>query len=125
MEQIKKIIKRQIILIIILAIIGVIFRNKYMLLGLSLGSLVSLGGFLILCYEGKLDIQSGNKSIRIGIRRYLKRMLLYGVYLFATLKFFDESLFFMGFFGIMTIKFNILMDVAWSKIDKLFTSKEK
>ncbi|MGF6907967.1 ATP synthase subunit I [Fusobacterium sp. PH5-44] len=123
MEQIKKIIKKQIILVILLGIIGLIFRNKYILLGLSLGSLVSLGGFLILCYEGKVDLHYGNKSIISGVRRYLKRMLLYGIYLFIMIKYFGQEMLFAGVIGIMTIKANILFDVALEWITKFYNSK--
>lgn len=125
MEQIKKIIKRQIILIIILGIIGLILKNKYILLGLSLGSFISLGGFLILCYEAKVDLHYGNKSVASGVRRYLKRMVLYGIYLFIMIKYFGSEMLFAGLIGIMTVKANILSYVAWERITKFYNSKFK
>lgn len=125
MEQIKLILKRQIILIIAVAILGLILRNKYIYIGFLGGTIVSLLGFLVLCYEAKSDLAFDRGGKLVGIRRYIKRIVLYGIFLFLIVKIFDDKMLFAGFFGIMTIRFNILLDVLWKKIYGLLKEEEK
>ena len=57
-------------------------------------------------------------GIKTGIRRYMKRFFLYGIYLFMIIKYFDEKMLFAAFIGIMSIKINILIYVALERIQK-------
>ena len=118
MEIIRKLFVRQWILTGIFFLSGIIFRNKYAIIGLTSGSIFAILGFYLLCLDGKSDLYGGRGGTRVGITRYMKRLVLYGILLFVLLKYFDQIMMFAGAIGILSFKINLVSYVLLSRLKK-------
>lgn len=121
MEELKKIIKRGIIASIVILVYGVITLNKYVYIGMFIGSVLSVIGFYMICLDAKSSLAS-NSPFRVGVTGYLKRYCLYGVFLGVMAKYFGFPMLVSGVIGLLSIKINILVLTLFNNIKK-FKSK--
>lgn len=121
MEELKKIIKRGIITSVVILLYGVLTQNKYIYLGMFLGSVLSIGGFYMICLDAKSSLAS-NSPFKVGVLGYLKRYFIYGVFLAVLTKYFGFPMLVSGVIGLLSIKFNILVLTLFNNIKK-FKSK--
>lgn len=121
MEEIKKIIKRAFIVAIIILIYGVITTNIYVCIGMFLGSILSIIGFYMIYLDAKASLHS-NSPFKVGVVGYLKRYLIYGVFLGVLTNYYGFPMLVSGVIGLLNIKFNILAITLFNNI-KNFKSK--
>lgn len=121
MELIKRLMKRGIITSIIILIYGIITLNKYIYIGMFLGSVVSLLGFYIICQDVKASIVSTSPS-KTAIVSYLKRYVLYGILLGVLTKYYGFPMLVSSVMGLFNIKINIYILTIINKMEK-FKSK--
>lgn len=121
MEELKRIIKRGIITSIVILVYGILTQNKYIYLGMFLGSLLSVVGFYMICLDAKSSLVS-NSPFKVGVVGYLKRYLIYGVFLGISTKYFGFPMLVSGVIGLLSIKLNILVLTLFNNIKK-FKSK--
>ncbi|WP_297406389.1 ATP synthase subunit I [uncultured Cetobacterium sp.] len=121
MEELKRIIKRGIITSIVILVYGILTQNKYIYLGMFFGSLLSVVGFYMICLDAKSSLVS-NSPFKVGVVGYLKRYLIYGVFLGISTKYFGFPMLVSGVIGLLSIKLNILVLTLFNNIKK-FKSK--
>ncbi len=117
MEDLKLLIRRSIKTSIIILIYGLIIREKVVYIGAFLGSLISIFSLYMIKWDVETVLNSGN-PIRISIGGYLKRYLVYGLFL-AALMYFGHNLFFGGVLGLLNVKVNLLLNEVVKYINKL------
>lgn len=111
MEDIKKLLKRLYITVIIVIIYGIIFRNKYILIGMGSGCIISIVGLYMLISNVKSishakEIKNAKKIAYIG---YAQRYSLYFLYLTSIIYFLGVKYFVAAAFGMLSLKFNIYL----------------
>ncbi|MEG0069746.1 ATP synthase subunit I [Cetobacterium sp.] len=121
MDELKKIIRRGIITSIVILIYGVLSLNKYVYIGMFLGSVFSVVGFYMICLDAKASLAS-NSPFKVGVVGYLKRYLLYGIFLAVATKYYGFPMLVSGVIGLLSIKINILAMTLFNNIKK-FKSK--
>ena len=91
MEDIKKLFNRMIIVTIIFLIYGLVIRNKYVLVGLVSGCIISILSLYMLSTDVKSIAYTKDQKIakRIALIGFLKRYFLYIIYLAIILHFLD------------------------------------
>ena len=110
MEEVKKLFKITIIVTIIFFLLGLIFRDKYLLFGLSGGCTVSVIALYMLSLDSKAitytkDIKVAKRIAYIGYaKRYFLHLLFLGTLLYFTN---DFKLFLSGFIGTLNVKLSI------------------
>lgn len=121
MDDIKKLFKRMIITTIIFLVFGIITKNLHIIIGFVSGCIISILSLYILSVDVKAIAYSKEVKIakRMAILSYLKRYVLYMVYLASILYFFDFKYFFSGVIGLFIVRFNIYLIVLEEKIKKL------
>jgi len=116
-EDLKLLIRRSIKTSIIILIYGLIIREEVVYIGAFLGSLISILSLYMIKWDVETVLNSGN-PVSISIGGYLKRYLVYGLFL-AALMYFGHNLFFGGVLGLLNVKFNLLLNEGVKHINKL------
>ena len=122
MEEIKKLFKITITVTIIAFLLGLIFQNKYLLLGISGGCLISVVSLYMLSLDSKAisyskDIKTAKRIAYVGYaKRYCLHLIFLGVLLYFTN---DFQLFLSGFIGLLNIKLSIYFMTILKKIKSL------
>lgn len=115
--DLKLVIRRSVKTSIAILIYGLIIREKAVYIGAFLGSVISI----LSIYMIKLDVEAvlnSKNPIRVSVGGYLKRYLLYGLFL-AALIYFGHDLFFGGVLGLLNVKFNLLLNEGVKYFNKL------
>lgn len=121
MENVKKVFKISSIISIVILIYGFLVGSKLIYLGMFVGSLISMLSFYMLCEEAKRSIRSYSpmKSSVIG---YLKRYLIYGVYMGVMTYYFGLPMLISSAIGLLNTKISIFLMVL---SDNILSFKEK
>lgn len=120
MEDIKKLFNRNIIVTIIFLIYGLVIRNKYVLVGLVSGCIISILSLYMLSTDVKSIAYTKDQKIakRIALIGFLKRYFLYIIYLAIILHFLDFKYFILAVIGLFNTRFNIYIIALENKIKK-------
>nr|WP_307775180.1 ATP synthase subunit I [uncultured Cetobacterium sp.] len=121
MDELKKIIKRGIVISVVILVFGIITSNKYIYIGMFLGSALSVVGFYMICLDAKASLSS-NSPFKVGVIGYLKRYFMYGVLLAILTKYYGFPMLVSGVIGLLSVKINILVSTLFNNIKK-FKSK--
>lgn len=117
MNELKQIMKRGVIVAIIVFILGIIMKNRYLYLGMAIGALLSVIGFYMIYIDAKASLLS-NSPFKVGVIGYLKRYLIYGIFLAIATKFGGFPMLVSGVIGLLNVKINILLLTLFSNIKK-------
>ncbi|MGL4988228.1 MAG: ATP synthase subunit I [Cetobacterium sp.] len=121
MDELKVIMKRGLIAAIVILIYGVLSKNEYLYIGMFIGAILSVIGFYMICLDAKASLAS-NSPFKVGVIGYLKRYVLYGIFLAIAAKFYGFPMLVSGVIGLLNIKINILALTLFNNIKK-FKSK--
>jgi len=122
-QEIKKVLKNSIITMIIVLIYGILVRSPIIYIGMFGGCVISWIGFYSICLEAEAAVRNDN-PFRVTVTGYLKRYLIYGIYLGVLIKFMGIPTFLGGAIGLLNIKFNIAL-MAISTVIKKIQSRLK
>jgi|GEM_PF-505817 len=122
-QEIKKVLKNSIITTIIVLIYGILVRSPIIYIGMFGGCVISWIGFYSICLEAEAAVRNDN-PFRVTVTGYLKRYLIYGIYLGVLIKFMGIPTFLGGAIGLLNIKFNIAL-MAISTVIKKIQSRLK
>lgn len=117
-QEIKKVLKNSMITSIIIFVYGLVVRSPALYLGMFGGCIISWIGFYSICLEAEAAIKNNN-PFRVTVTGYLKRYLVYGVYLGILIKFMGIPTFLGGALGLLNIKFNIFLMTVFLVIKKI------
>ena len=117
MGDLKVLIRRSIITSIIILIYGLVIREKVVYIGAFLGSLISILSLYMIKWDVEAVLNTGT-PVRVSMVGYVKRYLIYGIFLVA-LMYFGHNLFFGGVLGLLNVKFNLLLNTVIQYINKL------
>lgn len=120
MEEIKKLFKRMIATSSVILVIGLITGNSHILVGLLSGSIISILSLYILSTDVKNIAYCNDHKLarKIAIFGYLKRYILYMLYLAIILYFLDFKYFISAVIGLLSVRFNIYMILLEEKLKK-------
>lgn len=118
MELLKIIIKRGFITSGIIFLYGILLQNKIIYMGMFGGSLLSILGFYMISLDAKTSLHS-NSPFKVSVIGYIKRYILYGIYLGVMAKFFGMPMIIAGALGLLSIKFNIWLYFGVKNIKSL------
>lgn len=120
MEDIRKLFKRMILTAVIFLIFGIITKNPHIIIGFVSGCIISILSLYILSVDVKAIAYSKDVKVakRMAILGYLKRYVIYMIYLASILYFFDFKYFFSGVIGLLVVRFHIYLIVLEEKIKK-------
>ncbi|MGL4904428.1 MAG: ATPase [Cetobacterium sp.] len=121
MDELKVIMKRGLIAAVVILIYGVLSKNEYLYIGMFIGAILSVIGFYMICLDAKASLAS-NSPFKVGVIGYLKRYVLYGIFLASAAKFYGFPMLVSGVIGLLNIKINILALTLFNNIKK-FKSK--
>ncbi|MGL4867035.1 MAG: ATP synthase subunit I [Cetobacterium sp.] len=121
MDELKVIMKRGLIAAVVILIYGVLSKNEYLYIGMFIGAILSVIGFYMICLDAKASLAS-NSPFKVGVIGYLKRYVLYGIFLAIAAKFYGFPMLVSGVIGLLNIKINILALTLFNNIKK-FKSK--
>nr|AAM94906.1 i-protein [Ilyobacter tartaricus] len=116
-QEIKKILKNSMITSIIVFIYGLVVRSPAVYLGMFGGCIISWLGFYSICLEAEAAVKI--PSFQRTVTGYLKRYLIYGIYLGILIKFWGIAAFLGGALGLLNIKFNIFIMTGALVIEKI------
>lgn len=122
MEGIKKIFKRSIITSGIILTYGLIFQSREIYIGMFSGAIISVISFYLICEDVKKIVETREGSYKRGMLGYLRRYVLYVVYLGVIAKFYGLSMIISSGLGLLNVKVNILL-IALS--DKVLKTRDK
>jgi hypothetical protein len=122
-QEIKKVLKNSIITMIIVLIYGILVRSPIIYIGMFGGCIISWIGFYSICLEAESAVRNDN-PFRVTVTGYLKRYVIYGIYLGLLIKFWGIPTFLGGAIGLLNIKFNISL-MAISTVIKKIQSRLK
>jgi hypothetical protein len=117
-ELLKIIIKRGFITSGIIFLYGILLQNKIIYMGMFGGSLLSILGFYMISLDAKTSLHS-NSPFKVSVIGYIKRYILYGIYLGVMAKFFGMPMIIAGALGLLSIKFNIWLYFGVKNIKSL------
>jgi hypothetical protein len=117
-ELLKIIIKRGFITSGIIFLYGILLQNKIIYMGMFGGSLLSILGFYMISLDAKTSLHS-NSTFKVSVIGYIKRYILYGIYLGVMAKFFGMPMIIAGALGLLSIKFNIWLYFGVKNIKSL------
>jgi hypothetical protein len=117
-ELLKIIIKRGFITSGIIFLYGILLQNKIIYMGMFGGSLLSILGFYMISLDAKTSLHS-NSPFKVSVIGYIKRYILYGIYLGIMAKFFGMPMIIAGALGLLSIKFNIWLYFGVKNIKSL------
>jgi len=117
-KDIKKILKKSIITSLIVFIYGILVSSEVVYIGMFIGSIISTMGFYSIYMEAEAAVRS-DSAFKITLTGYVKRYLVYGVFLGVLLKFFGTSMCIGGAIGLLNIKANIAIETATMFFRKL------
>lgn len=117
-QEIKKVLKNSMITSIIVFIYGLVVRSPVVYLGMFGGCIISWLGFYSICLEAEAAVKNNN-PFRVTVTGYLKRYLIYGIYLGILIKFWGIAAFLGGALGLLNIKFNIFLMTFTLVIQKI------
>ena len=123
-SDIKKILKNSIITSLIVFVYGILVRSEVVYIGMFIGSLISVLCFYGIYLEAETAVRSDN-PFRITVTGYMKRYLVYGVFLGVLMKFFGTPVFVGGVLGLLNVKANIALTMAAMFFKKLINKLEK
>ena len=123
-SDIKKILKNSIITSLIVFIYGILIRSEAVYIGMFIGSLISVLCFYGIYLEAETAVRSDN-PFRITVTGYMKRYLVYGVFLGVLLKFFGTSMGVGGAMGLLNVKANIALTTVTMFLKKLVNKLNK
>lgn len=119
MEDIKRVFKRSGITVLIILIYGIIVQSKEVYLGMASGALVSIFALYLLCIDVKNIVATQNGSHKRAILGYLKRYILYAVYLGVMAKYFGLSMVLCSGIGLLNTRINITLMTLSDKFLKI------
>lgn len=117
-KDIKKILKKSIITSLIVFVYGILVRSDIVYIGMFAGSLISVMCLYSIYMEAEAAIRS-ESAFKITLTGYVKRYLVYGVFLGVLLKFFGTSMCIGGAIGLLNVKANIAIETATMFFRKL------
>ena len=123
-NDIKKILKNSIISSLIVFLYGILVRSAIVYIGMFVGSLISIMCFYSIYMEAEAAIRSDN-AFRITLTGYVKRYVIYGVFLGVLLKFFGTSMCVGGAMGLLNVKANIALTTVTTFFKKLVNKLDK
>lgn len=123
-NDIKKIIKNSIITSLIIFVYGILVRSNIVYIGMFAGSLISVGAFYSIYMEAEAAVRSNN-AFRITLGGYVKRYLVYGIFLGVLLKYFGTPMCVGGAIGLLNTKANIALTTAAMFFRKLVNKLNK
>lgn len=109
MEDIKRVFKRSGITVLIIFIYGIIIQIKEVYFGMTSGALVSIFTFYLLCIDVKNIVATQNGTHKRAILGYLKRYIVYAVYLGVMAKYFGLSMVLCSGMGLLNTRINITL----------------
>ena len=115
MEEIKKIFRNSILTSLIILIIGVVFNERLLYIGIFIGSLIAVLGFYMMCTESRKIIYSDSPK-KVAIIGYFKRYAIYAFSLGIIAKYFDLPMLICSVVGLMNIKINIFICIIFENI---------
>lgn len=118
MEDIKRLFRNLVITAIIYFIYGILINNKYVLLGTVSGVIITIFNLYLLSIDIKTItyIKDKNYAKRIAFTGYIKRYVIYIIYLGSLIYFLGFKYFICGVIGLLSIKINIFLLVFFKKI---------
>lgn len=117
MEELKRIFKNSLRTSIVILIYGLLTRNSVMYIGFFMGSLVSVLGLYMMTVDAKKIIYSKNGK-RIATLGYLKRYILYGLFLLIMVKLSGLPMMLGSTIGLLNVRLNICYIVVSNNIKK-------
>lgn len=123
-QEIKKVLKNAAITSIIVLIYGILIRSDIIYIGMFGGCIISWIGFYSICLEAEAAVRNDN-PFRATATGYLKRYLIYGIYLGVLIKFWGIPTFLGGAIGLLNIKFNISLMAVLTVIKKIQSRLKK
>ena len=123
-SDIKKILKNSIITSLIVFVYGILVRSDVVYIGVFIGSVISVVCFYSIYMEAEAAVRSTN-AFRITLTGYMKRYLVYGVFLGVLLKFFGTSMGVGGAMGLLNVKANIALTTVTMFLKKLVNKLNK
>ncbi|WP_319204182.1 ATPase [uncultured Ilyobacter sp.] len=123
-QEIKKVLKNSIITTVIVLIYGILIRSPIIYIGMFGGCVISCVGFYSICLEAEAAVRNNN-PFKVTVTGYLKRYLIYGIYLGLLIKFLGIPTFLGGAIGLLNIKFNIALMAILTVIKKIQSRLKK
>ncbi len=123
-QDIKKILKNSIITSVIVLVYGILIRRFAVYIGMFGGCVISWIGFYSICLEAEAAVKNDN-PFRATVTGYLKRYLIYGIYLGILINFFGIPTFLGGAIGLLNIKFNISLMAVLTVLKKIQSRLKK
>ncbi len=123
-SDIKKILKNSIISSLIVFLYGILVRSAVVYIGVFVGSLISAMCFYSIYMEAEAAVRSDN-PFRITLTGYMKRYIIYGVFLGVLLKFFGTPMGVGGAMGLLNVKANIALMTLATFFKKLVNKLDK
>ena len=115
MEEVKKIFRNSILTSLIILIIGVVFNERLLYIGIFIGSLIAVLGFYMMCTESRKIIYSDSPK-KVAIIGYFKRYAIYAFSLGIIAKYFGLPMLICSVVGLMNIKINIFICIIFENI---------
>lgn len=116
-KSLKIIIKRAFITSIIILVYGLIMNEQAIYVSMFVGSIISIFAFYTLIRDAEYIIYTKSNAFKTTMIGYLKRYLMYGVFLYLTLRY-HFSWGILGAVGLLNIKFNLLLNTGLIYYDK-------
>lgn len=117
MEEVKKIFKNSILTSLLILILGLIFNERLLYIGVFSGSVIAILGFYLMCAESKKIIYSDSPK-KIAIIGYFKRYTIYAVSLGIIAKYLGLPMLICSVAGLMNIKVNIFICIIFENISR-------
>lgn len=120
MDEIKKLFKRMFLTSLIFLIAGLLTKSTHILVGLLSGSIISILSLYILSMDVKSIAYCKDHKLarKIAILGYLKRYVLYLIYLGLILHFLDFKYFLSAIIGLLSVRLNIYLILLEEKLKK-------
>jgi len=123
-SDIKKILKKSIITSLIVFIYGILIRSNVIYIGMFIGSVISVGAFYNMYMEAEAAVRSTN-AFKITLGGYMKRYVVYGVFLGILMKYLGTPVCIGGAIGLLNVKANIAFMTATMFFRKLVNKLNK
>ena len=122
--DIKKILKNSIITSLIVFVYGILIKSNIIYIGMFIGCLISIGAFYNMYLDAEAAVRSTN-AFKITLGGYMKRYIVYGVFLGLLMKYLGTSVAIGGAMGLLNIKANIALMTATTFFRKLVNKLNK
>lgn len=117
MQDLKRIFKNSLKTSVGVLIYGLVMRSEIIYMGMFIGSLISVLALYMMTMEAKKIIYS-NSPKKIAILGYLKRYILYGLFLGIMSKYYGLPMLIGSATGLLNVKINISLITLSENIKK-------